>query len=156
MSKGLEGVNIMGETTVQLPLAAVCDPVCGMMVDPAGAAATRTYAGETLYFCSASCAQQFDHEHIDHPPTVVNTADLVNYARAGGYSVETAAVVLGIQGMYCSSCPSVIEEALLNTPGVLFASVNAATEEAHIEYIAGLAGQVELIAAIEAAGFTVV
>ena len=36
------------------------DPVCGMEVDPHRAAATSEYQGQTNYFCSPSCNQQFD------------------------------------------------------------------------------------------------
>lgn len=45
------------------PPAMVRDPVCGMALAPGQAAATRTHAGETSYFCSARCAEQFDREH---------------------------------------------------------------------------------------------
>lgn len=36
------------------------DPVCGMQVDEAHAAATSQYRGQTLYFCSAACKAAFD------------------------------------------------------------------------------------------------
>jgi P-type Cu+ transporter len=36
------------------------DPVCGMTVDPARAAARREHAGETYVFCSKGCAQKFE------------------------------------------------------------------------------------------------
>ena len=35
------------------------DPVCGMSVDPATAAATREYEGVTYYFCNPGCAEKF-------------------------------------------------------------------------------------------------
>jgi len=35
------------------------DPVCGMRVDPASAAATVEHAGKTYYFCSSHCAKKF-------------------------------------------------------------------------------------------------
>src|SRR5919204_3789708 len=41
-----------GETAVDL--------VCGMTVGKAAASATRTYADQTYYFCSAGCAEAFD------------------------------------------------------------------------------------------------
>jgi len=40
----------------------VRDPVCGMMIDPAKAVATRTYEGVTYYFCAQGCARAFDAE----------------------------------------------------------------------------------------------
>ena len=38
----------------------VKDPVCGMMIDPATAAAKRTYGGKDFYFCAQGCARAFD------------------------------------------------------------------------------------------------
>jgi len=40
--------------------AVVTDPVCGMRVDPATAAAHRQTAAGTVYFCSPGCAAAFD------------------------------------------------------------------------------------------------
>jgi YHS domain-containing protein/uncharacterized membrane protein YraQ (UPF0718 family) len=36
------------------------DPICGMTVDPASAAAKREYSGKAFYFCSTGCAKAFD------------------------------------------------------------------------------------------------
>ncbi len=38
------------------------DPVCGMTVDPANAAASQEFQGETYYFCSTHCARRFQEE----------------------------------------------------------------------------------------------
>jgi Cu+-exporting ATPase len=35
------------------------DPVCGMAVEPATAAAAWEYRGETYYFCSLGCFERF-------------------------------------------------------------------------------------------------
>jgi len=43
---------------------AVRDPICGMKVDPARAAAKRERAGNTYFFCGESCAKKFDAEPI--------------------------------------------------------------------------------------------
>ena len=37
----------------------VTDPICGMSVDPATAAATIEHDGKTHYFCSQGCADTF-------------------------------------------------------------------------------------------------
>ncbi len=37
----------------------VKDPVCGMSVDPAKAAATAAHEGKTYYFCSPGCGEKF-------------------------------------------------------------------------------------------------
>ena len=36
------------------------DPVCGMQVEPAKAAGTSEYRGQTDYFCSKGCKAKFD------------------------------------------------------------------------------------------------
>jgi Cu+-exporting ATPase len=38
----------------------VTDPVCGMEVEPATAAATSDYKGKTYYFCAKGCKKEFD------------------------------------------------------------------------------------------------
>jgi P-type Cu+ transporter len=43
---------------------AVKDPICGMTVDPARAAAKRERAGKTYFFCSEPCAKKFDAQQI--------------------------------------------------------------------------------------------
>jgi Cu+-exporting ATPase len=37
----------------------VLDPVCGMMIEPADAAETYDYKGQTYYFCMTDCADRF-------------------------------------------------------------------------------------------------
>lgn len=39
------------------------DPVCGMLVEPAKAAARGVYGGQTVYFCSVVCKAAYDREH---------------------------------------------------------------------------------------------
>ena len=39
--------------------ASAIDPVCGMTVDPAHAAGSYEYAGQTYYFCNTSCLNRF-------------------------------------------------------------------------------------------------
>ncbi|MCB0103646.1 MAG: YHS domain-containing protein [Anaerolineales bacterium] len=40
----------------------VHDPVCHMDIDPATAAGTSEYKGQTYYFCSLGCKKAFDKE----------------------------------------------------------------------------------------------
>lgn len=40
----------------------VRDPVCGMDIDPATAAGTSEYNGQTYYFCAPGCKKSFDKE----------------------------------------------------------------------------------------------
>jgi Cu+-exporting ATPase len=45
------------------PAKLVTDPVCGMSIDPAAAAANTTIDGSTYYFCASSCKEEFDAGH---------------------------------------------------------------------------------------------
>ena len=40
----------------------VKDPVCGMQVDERQATGQSDYLGQTYYFCSTRCQQQFDQD----------------------------------------------------------------------------------------------
>ncbi|MBI3246457.1 MAG: copper-translocating P-type ATPase [Deltaproteobacteria bacterium] len=69
---------------------------------------------------------------------------------------EPTSVLIGIRGMHCASCVEKIERALRQTPGVLSASVNLASEEALIQYRPDLAAAKDLYQAIAATGYAVV
>lgn len=64
MHEGMEGMggaySCCGHTAVTDQSAPAKDPVCGMSVDPAAAAATREYNGTTYYFCNPGCAAKFE------------------------------------------------------------------------------------------------
>jgi YHS domain-containing protein len=44
------------------PSRSARDAVCGMDVDPAQAAGTRSVMGRTFYLCSAACLTKFDRD----------------------------------------------------------------------------------------------
>jgi P-type Cu+ transporter len=69
-----------------------------------------------------------------------------------GYTVARQELDLDIEGMSCASCVGRVEKALRKVDGVLDASVNLATEQAHVRVGAGLQADV-LTAAVEAAGY---
>jgi len=51
-------------------MATVTDVVCGMQIDPAQAAGTSEYQGQTYYFCGMGCKRQFDKDpqrYVDAP-----------------------------------------------------------------------------------------
>lgn len=43
-------------------MATVKDPVCGMGIDQAAAAASREARGRTYYFCSEVCLKQLERD----------------------------------------------------------------------------------------------
>lgn len=68
-------------------------------------------------------------------------------------SSPTHSLNLSIQGMSCASCAGRVEKALQNAKGVVNATVNLATEKAHIDFIADATTASELIHAVETAGY---
>ena len=69
-----------------------------------------------------------------------------------GYAVAEQEIDLDVEGMSCASCVGRVEKALRKIDGVIDASVNLATESAHVRIAAGIQQEV-LSAAIEAAGY---
>jgi P-type Cu+ transporter len=92
---------------------------------------------------------------IEYDPAQAQVETMVERARTAGYTLGTATTQLDIQGMHCASCVVAIEEALQHTPGVLKASVNLATQQAHIEYVPGLIDRKGLAQAVTDAGYRV-
>ncbi len=64
-------------------------------------------------------------------------------------------VTLPIEGMTCASCVRRVEKALTKVPGVQEASVNLATEKAHVVFDPSVANLDQLGAAVERAGYKV-
>ena len=64
---------------------------------------------------------------------------------------EESAIDLAVEGMNCASCIGRVEKALNAAPGVSEATVNLATERAHVR---GNANPDDLIAAVGEAGYT--
>jgi len=66
-------------------------------------------------------------------------------------TASAATVDLAIEGMTCASCVARVERKLNRVPGVN-ATVNLATEQAHVEFT-GLVTDEALVAAVESAGY---
>ncbi len=51
----------------------VNDPVCGMDVETASAAAQSEYQGQTYYFCGSGCKEKFDLNPEQYLETATET-----------------------------------------------------------------------------------
>jgi heavy metal translocating P-type ATPase len=89
-------------------------------------------------------------ERAEVTGAAVDRALLVKAVEDAGYDVTSRPVDLQIEGMTCASCVARVERALKTVPGVTDASVNLATERAHV---IGQADPAALIRAIEDAGY---
>jgi Cu+-exporting ATPase len=61
----------------------VRDPVCGMDIDPATAAASEEWEGNTYYFCSESCHQRFAKAPDQFAARGLQTASAVDAGKGG-------------------------------------------------------------------------
>jgi len=146
----------------------VRDPVCGMTIDEADAAATSRHDGRTIYFCAVSCKEKFDaapEKYLDGDsqaaPALLQIGQFGGAASAeaaAGSSLPTGAssarIDIGIHGMSCASCVSVVEAALAAVPGVRKAVVNLAAERGTIHYDPKQVGPSVLVKAVAGSGYT--
>jgi Cu+-exporting ATPase len=151
------------------------DPVCGMTVEPARAAATRAHDGHTYYFCARGCAVAFEKEPwtyvggsresfaasaLPSPlPGSQTQLPIFPPSPPSAPAEESAAELndgsgsldLAIEGMHCASCVQTIEGALKGVPGVTDALVNLGTGRAHV--IGRGLDEATLVSAVSATGY---
>ncbi len=89
---------------------------------------------------------------VDYDPETASTFALLEAVRKEGCTPGAAKTRMAIKGMRCASCVSQVEAALEGSPGVIRASVNAASAEADIEYRPSLIDVEELGRAVEESG----
>jgi Cu+-exporting ATPase len=95
-----------------------------------------------------------EHAAISFDPDEIQIQDVVEKIHDAGYGVTTATVEFPVTGMTCANCAMTVERTLKKkVPGVVNASVNFASERAHVEYIPALVTIDDMIAAIEKAGY---
>ncbi len=94
---------------------------------------------------------------VAYDPSQVKTQDILRLINDAGYGVAKAIVDLPVMGMTCANCAATVERTLnKKVPGVVRATVNFATETAHVEYMPELSTIDDMITAVKAAGFEVI
>ena len=86
-------------------------------------------------------------------PALLETGKILGAIRDTGYTPVTREIDLAIEGMTCASCVGRVERALKRAPGVLEASVNLATERAHVRYLPAMTDPETLAAVVTEAGY---
>ncbi|MFN3397491.1 MAG: heavy metal translocating P-type ATPase, partial [Sulfurimicrobium sp.] len=89
---------------------------------------------------------------IEYDPDQVTPESLIQAIAKTGFSVPPRQLQLALEGMTCAACATRIENALNRIEGVT-ATVNFATETAHISYTPGTTSPEQLIAAINKTGY---
>ncbi len=93
---------------------------------------------------------------VKYDPEVAGLPALADAIKSAGYKAITEKTTLAIGGMSCASCVERVEKALQAVDGVILASVNFATENATVEFIAGEVTPDDLARAVAAAGYKVI
>jgi P-type Cu+ transporter len=125
----------------------VHDPVCGMEIEPQSAFATREHMGQTFYFCSQSCVDQFDKDPHRYVMTSATT----------GFNPQATLtrIELPVSGMPLKEHATHLESTLRAVNGVDEVKVNVTTGRLEIQYDAQKVDVARLIGAVKSAGFQV-
>ncbi len=115
---------------------------------PALEQALRGVAGVT----KATAKGRSERAYVEYDPARVTVSQLVEAIRRAGFDVGAASLRLKVSGLYCSACVPTIEQSLKATPGVLDATLNAATEEVKVDYLPTAVDIGALAGAVESAG----
>ncbi|NHN61527.1 MULTISPECIES: heavy metal translocating P-type ATPase [Halorussus] len=94
-----------------------------------------------------------DEGTVEYDPEVVSLGEIYGAVEDAGYEPVAQQVTIGISGMSCANCSEANETALEDTPGVVDAEVNYATDEGTVRYNPDDADLEDLYDAIESAGY---
>jgi P-type Cu+ transporter len=136
----------MAEEKVTLPVTGMTCANCAMNIERA----VKKVPGVrqvNVNFASEQASVSFDSKDV-------SIQALIEKIKEAGYGVAQADVEIPITGMTCANCAMTIERTLKKkTRGVTDASVNFASERAHVRFIPSLTTLDDIIAAIEKAGY---
>ncbi len=124
-----------------------CDPVCGMEIDPQSALAKREHMGQTFYFCSQSCVDQFDKDPHRYVMTSATT----------GFNPQATLtrIELPVSGLPLKEHSSHLESTLRALDGVDGVNVNVTANRIEVQYDAGKVDVARLVGAVKSIGFQV-
>ena len=136
----------MPDKNITLPVTGMTCANCALTIQKSLKKITGVKEAN-VNFATEQASVSFDLEQV-------NIKDLKDKIDNAGYGVVTATAEIPLTGMTCSNCAMTIERTLnKKVLGVLKASVNFATESAHVEYIPSITTIDDMIAAIEKAGY---
>ncbi|NOT03150.1 MAG: cadmium-translocating P-type ATPase [Anaerolineales bacterium] len=125
----------------------VHDPVCGMEIEPQSAFAKREHMGQTFYFCSQSCVDQFDKD----PHRYVMTSATTGF----NPKMTLARIELPVSGLPLKEHSTRLESALRALDGVSEVKVNATANRLEVQYDAQKVDVAKLVGAVKSIGFQV-
>src|SRR5581483_6516441 len=125
----------------------VHDPVCGMEIEPQSAFAHREHMGQTFYFCSQSCVDQFDKDPHSYVMTSATT----------GFNPERTLtrLELPVSGLPLKKHSAHLESILRALEGVGEVKVNGTANRLEVQYDAGKVDIARLVGAVKSIGFQI-
>ena len=125
----------------------VHDPVCGMEIQPQSAFAKREHMGQTFYFCSQSCVDQFDKDPHHYVMTSATT----------GFNPQLTLtrIELPVSGMPLKEHSTHLESTLRALDGVSEVKVNGTANRLEVQYDAQKVDVSKLVSAVKSIGFQV-
>jgi Cu+-exporting ATPase len=103
---------------------------------------------------SASANYATDEGSVEYDPEAVSLRDIYGAIDDAGYGAASETATIAVSDMSCANCAEANETALEETPGVIEAEVNYATDEAQVTYNPADASMEDLYTAIEDAGYS--
>lgn len=97
--------------------------------------------------------------YVEYDPSLTSEEKIIDVAAKTGYTAKLAqnpaikSVVINIYGMTCSACVNRLQKSLDALPGVEEASINFASEKAHVKFDSTQVGEEKLLETIAAAGY---
>ena len=123
------------------------DPVCGMEIEPQSAFAKREHMGQTFYFCSQSCVDQFDADPHHYVMTSATT----------GFNPQMTLtrIELPVSGLPLKEHSTHLESTLRAMNGVDEVKVNLTTSKLEVRYDAQKVDVSRFVGAVKSIGFQV-
>ena len=139
-----------GKSPTSLNLAHLEVPVTGLKRygGPSLEKAITVVPGVSRAIVNAKDSRVF----VDYDPERSKVSDLLETIRAAGFTLGSQTMRLKVSGLYCAECVVRIEDSLKAVPGVVDATMNAATNEVKVEYTVAIGDLNRLSRAVEAAG----
>ncbi|AWB28050.1 heavy metal translocating P-type ATPase [Halococcoides cellulosivorans] len=103
---------------------------------------------------SADANYATDEGSVTFDPERVSLSAIYDAVDRAGYSAVAETVTIAIADMSCANCAATIGEAFADTPGVIDADVNYATDEAQVRYNPAETSLDDLYDAVESAGYS--
>ncbi|MHB1456123.1 MAG: heavy metal translocating P-type ATPase [Armatimonadota bacterium] len=91
---------------------------------------------------------------VTYDPAKTGFEPMIQLIKDYGFDVDTAKVIIPVEGMTCASCAAAIEKTLKRQDGVILASVNFASGKAVVDYLPDLITVADMRDVISKLGYT--